>query len=302
MSRRHKKKHHEEEENQERWLLTYADMITLLVAFFMMMYSMSVINLEKFKAAAMGIRSGFNGPIINEKKSGDSMINQGTKTVPLAQVNILDPLKKPRTDKGTKEDTGLGMGLGLIGQPGKGGGRGTASANQAMGEQAGKELTPGQLRAKRVGELTQKIATRLKTIQGIGKLVKVTPRNKGVAIELMGDLIFFPKQSAFLSDKAREILSQVAVILAEIPNEVSVEGHTGKFGADNSAFESSWELSTARGTAVVKFLLKKADIHPQRVSITGYGQFRPLAEGARPNPTIPPDQQLDRVRVFIYQQ
>lgn len=58
---RKKKGGHEEAENAERWLLTYADMITLLMAFFIMMYSMSVLNLEKFNEAAFSIRSGFGG-------------------------------------------------------------------------------------------------------------------------------------------------------------------------------------------------------------------------------------------------
>jgi chemotaxis protein MotB len=60
---RHKKKGHggEAHGNSERWLLTYADMITLLMAFFIMMYSMSILNLEKFKSVAISIRSGFGG-------------------------------------------------------------------------------------------------------------------------------------------------------------------------------------------------------------------------------------------------
>ena len=57
----------EEHENSERWLLTYADMITLLVAFFIMMYAMSVVNLKKFHDVAISIRSGFGGPFGGER-------------------------------------------------------------------------------------------------------------------------------------------------------------------------------------------------------------------------------------------
>lgn len=59
--RRRKKSHPEEHGNADRWLLTYADMITLLMAFFIMMYSMSVLNTAKFNQAAISIRSGFGG-------------------------------------------------------------------------------------------------------------------------------------------------------------------------------------------------------------------------------------------------
>lgn len=64
-----RKKQGESHENQDRWLLTYADMITLLMAFFIMMYSMSVLNLSKFHEAAISIRSGFGGIIRAQGKS-----------------------------------------------------------------------------------------------------------------------------------------------------------------------------------------------------------------------------------------
>lgn len=66
MRRRPKEEKHE---NHERWLLTYADMITLLMAFFIMMYSMSVLNLSKFRDAAISIRSGFGGIIPGQGRS-----------------------------------------------------------------------------------------------------------------------------------------------------------------------------------------------------------------------------------------
>jgi len=64
-----KKKGHEGHDNSERWLLTYADMITLLMAFFIMMYSMSVLNIAKFRQAAISIRSGFGGIIQGQGRS-----------------------------------------------------------------------------------------------------------------------------------------------------------------------------------------------------------------------------------------
>lgn len=79
MARKKKKGGEEGHENAERWLLTYADMITLLMAFFIMMYSMSVMNLEKFHEAAISIRSGFGGAL----KGGQHLLtytNDSNKT------------------------------------------------------------------------------------------------------------------------------------------------------------------------------------------------------------------------------
>lgn len=70
-----KKKHSDSHENSERWLLTYADMITLLMAFFIMMYSMSVLNVSKFRDAAISIRSGFGGIV---KGQGKSILGAGS--------------------------------------------------------------------------------------------------------------------------------------------------------------------------------------------------------------------------------
>ncbi len=81
MSRKRKQGHEGGHENAERWLLTYADMITLLMAFFIMMYSMSVMNLEKFNAVAFSIRSGFGGVL----KGGRSLLSHPTGQRSLSQ-------------------------------------------------------------------------------------------------------------------------------------------------------------------------------------------------------------------------
>src|SRR5580704_10198632 len=65
MAKGKKRGHGGEHDNHERWLLTYADMITLLVAFFIMLYAMSVMNVTKFQQLAVSVRSGFGGSFVN---------------------------------------------------------------------------------------------------------------------------------------------------------------------------------------------------------------------------------------------
>lgn len=297
MGRRNKK--HEEEENEERWLLTYSDMITLLVAFFMMMYSMSVLNLEKFKNAAVGIRSGFNGSIKDGTpyKAGDSLISQGEPNafVPKPVIAIVpgkgvDQSKDGNRSKERKKADGAGSGKTKY--EGKGSGQ--------------RKLTAAESRARRVGELTSKLNKELETMAGENKAAKVIAEQKGVAIELMGDMIFFPTDSAKLSEEAKAILNAVVSVLAKVPNEISVEGHTSKYETwENSPFANSWELSTARAMAVVTYLMNSKKIEPQRISVTGYGQYRPLDKKAEQKiaGTALTDEKTknDRVRVFIYQ-
>jgi chemotaxis protein MotB len=89
---RKKKGHAEAHDNAERWLLTYADMITLLVAFFVMMYSMSVLNLAKFHQVAISIKSGFGGTVSG---AGHSVLEQsggeGRKPTILPEMNPAQP-------------------------------------------------------------------------------------------------------------------------------------------------------------------------------------------------------------------
>lgn len=263
MSRRKKKK--EEHENAERWLLTYADMITLLVAFFMMMYSMSVINLEKFKQAAIGIRSGFNGAALQGKDSGESIIERGSRPV---MIENPKPIILPPKEKVTMDQQ-------------------ISKANKAKEK---------ELRARRVGALVEKINHSLAGVAK-SKSTRILAENKGVSIELIGDMIFFPKNSTDLSDEAKHVLKAVASVLGQVPNEISVEGHTS--ATDKAAgYSTSWELSTARATGVVKFLLSSSTIDPRRVGVTGYGEYRPMPGETKPSAAVPNN---DRVRVFIFQ-
>ncbi len=287
-----RKKQHEEEANEERWLLTYADMITLLVAFFMMMYSMSVLNLEKFKQAAMGIRSGFNGAVPDGKKdkAGDSIVERGAPSafIPKPVIAIV-----PGKGVAKKREEGTGD----VGHKRSH----RATPRKPMGPP---KPTAAQLRAQRVGALTAKLNKQLEGLVGKGKPAQVIGESKGVAIELIGDMIFFPKDSAQLSENAKKILDAVVSVLTTLPNEISVEGHTSKYVTwENSPFANSWELSTARAMAVVTYFMQSHKIQPQRISVTGYGQYRPLHERSKAavKKTPPDPTKNDRVRVFIYQ-
>ena len=92
--RRRKGGHAEGHGNSERWLLTYADMITLLTAFFILMYSMSVMNLTKFQQVAIAIRSGFGGQL----QGGGSVLNpapgmMNAKPNVIPELNMFQPAK-----------------------------------------------------------------------------------------------------------------------------------------------------------------------------------------------------------------
>jgi chemotaxis protein MotB len=230
-----KKRHAEEEkDNEDRWLLTYADLITLLMAFFVVMYSLSRVDIQKFKAIAQSLASVF----------------------PVSQSAFV-PL------------------------PGVGGRKGTEPVSvtrqepQGTGPGATGEKTPMQKMADQFQQLVQ--------AEGLGSSVTVSasPDGHRVMIRLAESLLFEPG-SAELSPQALGFIDKVAAILGAANKLVRVEGHTDNVPIHTAQFHSNWELSTARASSVIRYMIEKFNFSPELLSASGYGEFRPVAPNDTP--------------------
>ena len=199
-----------------RWLLTYSDMITLLMAFFIMMYSMSVVNLTKFAQVAFSIRSGFGGIL-----------------------------------------TGSGLHI-FASQAAKHSEASTLTSSDKALEHARQHILQALVRAG----LTQ-------------KQVDVSQESRGLVISISTDNLLFALGSAQLSPGAVQVLDLVGDTLRTVPNAVMVEGHTDPRPIATTQFPSNWELSAARASRVVRYLLTQ-HIAPDRMAAVGYGETHPL--------------------------
>ncbi|MHB9037024.1 MAG: OmpA/MotB family protein [Armatimonadota bacterium] len=213
-----KKQDREEHGSSERWLLTYADMITLLMAFFIMMYSMSVLNLSKFREAAISIRSGFGGMIKGQGKS------------PLGTSGTFGP--KPSAIEGD-----------------------TAGVSWRV-------LKP--------------LVEYVETSSG-ENTVEMGEDQRGIVITIGSDSLLFEPGSAVIRTKAYPLLDNIAVTLAKVDNLVLIEGHTCNLPPRSSRYPSNWELSTARATNVLRYLVEKKRLEACRFAASGYGAVRPVA-------------------------
>lgn len=200
-----------------RWLLTYADMITLLMAFFIMLYSMSVLNLAKFQQVAVSIKSGFGGEL-------------------------------------------EGRGRSILGSAGQFSIRPTLISGDTAG-------VPSQT--------VKKIQTMIKD-QKLEDKVRLRVDERGLVISLATDKVVFGPGWASLSPSAMKIIDAVAGSLKDIPNEVRVEGHTCDLPVRSSEYPSNWELSTARATNVIRYLIDRKGFQPDRLSAAGYADSRAL--------------------------
>jgi chemotaxis protein MotB len=213
-----------------RWLLTYADMITLLVAFFVMLYSLSILDLKKFQAVAGALRMNFGGT---------------EKTMPEGGKGVL----MPGPADGTKIAIVAGSGVAQMSA--------VAANIKKLIERAG--------------------------LQGS---LSVIPSERGVTVRFAAEGIMFPPGSAELQPSVHPILKQVAEVIAGTDYAVRVEGHTCSLPMSSARFPSNWELSSARASAVVRYLISLG-LPPQRLSAVGFADAHPIA---------PQDNEADRRR------
>jgi chemotaxis protein MotB len=241
-------------DNEERWLLTYADMMTLLVAFFIMMYSMSVLNLAKFKQIALSIKSGFMGEM--EGKKGQNVINEESN-MSIQPIVLTKPSEENAGAKNISNES-----------------NGTAD-NDAIFANLKKQL------------IDLKIS---KKLQG---LIDIQQKEGNIYIVIITDKIFFKPGDAVLTDPAKDILTDIGGMLKPLKNEVSVEGYTSVTPPAKSLYRNNWELSAARAVSVISFFQSESRIEPARLSLTGYGQWRPVF-GVKDT-----DEKNDRVLIAV---
>jgi chemotaxis protein MotB len=251
-SRRHKKhSHHEEEhENEERWLVSFADMMTLLFCLFMVLFAISSVNTSKFEELAKSLQDAFSGKVVS---GGEAVMQTGSSTPP-EQSQATPPL--PSMMPVTQASEGA-----------------AATTDQSeLKRRARQEEEELQALRKRIQSLAKQ--------EGVSANVKVTVRKRGLVVELLTDRVFFESGSALVKPHAERLLVKIAHIIAgERKHPVVVEGHTDSAPIATAQFPSNWELSGARAGAVVR-TFQHSGVNSKRISTQGFGSQVPAASNA----------------------
>ena len=240
MARRQK---HEEHENLERWLVSYADFITLLFAFFVVMYSISQVNEGKYRVLS------------------DSLVN-AFKTTPTSTTPIAPALRIDASQGSSSSAQALALKQTIF-----------VRKLDPVIEARQKQQTE---KMKRVAEDI------LKAMEPLVKegQVKVSQSVHGIAIEINASVLFASGQ-AIIEPGSMKALRAVGGVLAKVPNDIQVEGFTDNTPINTVAFPSNWELSTARASSVVR-LLAESGAPTDRLVAVGYGEFRPVDTNSTP--------------------
>lgn len=243
MSRR--LRHADEHENHERWLVSYADFITLLFAFFVVMYAISSVSEGKYRVLSDSLVSAFRNVTVNS--TGQTVV---TATVAPSPPRLIAAKRNNKAEEQKRQ------------------------ARDSMRRMA--------------HDILNALAPLVKNGQ-----VRLTEGPLGISVEINASVLFSPGE-AQLDPQAVAALRAVAQVMAPTEFPVTVEGHTDITPISTPQFPSNWELSVVRAATVVR-LFVDTGVAPGRLTVTGYGEQRPVV----PNDTPEGKARNRRVTIMI---
>ncbi|MHA6205523.1 flagellar motor protein MotD [Dyella soli] len=245
-----KKKHHEDHVNHEAWAIPYADLMTLLLAFFVVMYAVSVVNEGKYRVMSESIIEAFNG---------SSHVIAPMPQTRVQPHNVEPAVATPAGQPGAAT-TPVSVPIPLRPQPVR------AADMRAQAQRV------SQQNLERIRDQVQRALQPLIDKQ----MVVVRKTTSWLEIEIRTDILF-SSGVAKLSSPADNVLNEIAGILQPFSNPVRIEGYTDDRPINTAVFPSNWELSAARAASVAR-LFAEHGIDPLRLGIVGWSEYRPRAD------------------------
>ncbi len=241
------KKKHPEHVNLERWLVSYADFITLMFAFFVVLYATSKSDMVKVKKFTVGIRKAFSaGPVGMIDLGGSS----GGSTV--------NPFEAPEIPGGRLQDLPAG--------------KTNTAADPDPELQEVREL------------LEETISLDLGTTE-VSEKLHLQFDSRGLIVRIAAK-DFFDEGDVQVRQDLRPILDRIGRVLSKTKRLIRIEGHSDLAedvsGIHKSPWASDWELSAGRASWVAKYWMSRFDFDPARLGVAGYSHFRPLSESRSP--------------------
>jgi chemotaxis protein MotB len=192
-----------DDSNKDRYLITYADLITLLLGLFIILYAISNIDIQKYEKMMSSMGHIFGGAnVINSETTGNKI-----------SVEPIDELKNELNSIIEKHNS--------------------------------------------------------------GNSISVERNERGLTLHILDDILF-PSGSAELNSGSKEILSKLAAIIKNLPNDIRVEGHTDNIPIKTAQYPSNWHLSVTRALNTAYYLIDSENLNPDKVAIVGYAEYQPI--------------------------
>jgi chemotaxis protein MotB len=237
---------HQEEEAGEAWLLPYSDLMTLLLAVFIVLFAVSKIDAQKAQQISQEFSSSMMNKEYNGQGSGSGSGSGSGGSVPFSDSSPSDATP--------------------------GGGPLNIETESEL------ESFLGEYELKKLETLKKEIDTKLHD-DGMDQSASTMIDMRGLVIRL-NNAIFFDSGSAQIKKQSEETLMEVANLLNTVDNYIRIEGHTDNVPIKRSSYPSNWELSTARAVNVVKLFIDKESFSPNKLIAVGYGEYKPVADNS----------------------
>jgi chemotaxis protein MotB len=231
---------------RDRWLVSYADFITLLFAFFVVLYASAQVDQRKVNQLSTSIEQAFQQMGIFDSAAGKAAAS-GSEPTPFEDAQIVANVKRLQA-------------IGRLGYSPQGG---------LAGSQGRPDMV--QVQTKLQEALTAQIESRT---------VSVTATKEGVVVSLR-EAGFFDPGSTALRPTAMPALDAIAKVIGPQSMRIRIEGYTDNVPIHSAKYDSNWELSTARATEIIKLLITRYAIAPNRLSASGYGEYYPVASNEK---------------------
>lgn len=246
-----RRKKHEDHLNHEAWSIPYADLMTLLLAFFVVMYAISSINVDKYRIVAASLKIALGGganaarPLPSRDAQAVNSILDRPSPIQAVIPTLADPTMLASVASQNRE----------------------FPLDQASLGQSSRQL----------GTIADNLEKSLSPLID-QKLIAIRRTALWLEVEINSDILFDTGE-ATLDASAQSTLDKLADVLVDVPNSIRVEGYTDDRPISTLRFPSNWELSAARAASVVHLFASKG-IAPDRLAMIGYGEYRPHQSNA----------------------
>lgn len=243
MSSRFQRRRQAHSPGHERWLVSYADFVTLLFALFIVLFASAYKDQQAVAKVSAAVKDGFK-----EMQVRVITVDGRQSTLHAPAAALLPRPGDPIVDRSAGIDI--------------------SELQRKLGEALGQEIAQKEV------------------------VLRMTPEGFVISLHELG---FFASGQADLLPGAKEKIRKLAAVLTQYGLNMRIEGHTDNVPMHSARYDSNWELSTARATAVARMLLDSGDFDPERLAIAGYGEYHPAAS----NDTIEGRQQNRRVDIVL---
>lgn len=243
----------EEHDNHERWLVTYADMVTLLMVLFIVMFAISQVDQKKFNALKDGLAAGF-GQSTSIHDGSNSILDQPGQAAaqPIAPQRFAVEVKQVRTSSTAAETA-----------------RTEAQYRDAKAE------------VDRLKELLARLSAALRK-HHLEDDVQASIDSRGLVLSLVSRHVVFEPNLASLSTRGRLVVDTLAPVLRDIPDPLQIDGHTNQVKVKPKYYPTDWELSAARAVTVLRHLHEGDGVPAARMTASAFGHEKPLVDPRKP--------------------